>query len=172
MHFFIKLKIISLSLPLTLKLDALINLFCRFHLVLIDYMQDRHNFLPMAHYLFFPEMVVLCPESSLPCHFCPIALVARPPAIYLLPFLFLGKFVSKNTKIFKNPKKSFLTVFSTECRFAFSYSVTNFEKDTECFCLTFILVKHNSKWDQGSLYKFNPHQNIEHVERSCFFSRS
>ena len=102
-------------------------------------------FSPMAHYLFFLEMVVLCPESSLPCHFCPIALVSLPPAIYLLPFLFPRKFASKSTKTLKNPKKSFLTVFSTECHFAFSYSVINSEKDTECFCLTFILVKPISK---------------------------
>lgn len=111
---------------------------------------------PMAHYLFFPEMVVLCHESSLPCHFYPITLVAHPPAIYLFPFPFPRKFVSKNTKILKNPKKSFLTIFSTKCRFTFSYSVINPENDTECFCLTFILVKPISKWDRGSLYKFHP----------------
>ena len=33
---------------------------------------------------------------------------------------------------------------------------TNYEKDSECFCLTFTLVKTISKWDRGSLNKFHP----------------
>jgi hypothetical protein len=61
----------------------------------------------MDPYLFFPEMVILYPESSLPCHFCPIALVARLPAIYLLPFPFPGKNLHQKTKNKKNPKKYF-----------------------------------------------------------------
>jgi hypothetical protein len=61
----------------------------------------------------------------------------------------------KNKNI-KNPKKSFLTVFSTKCRFAFSYSVNKYEKYTKCFYLTFVLVKPISKRDRGSLYKFHP----------------
>ena len=51
-----------------------------------------------------------------------------------------------------------MTVFSTECHFAFSYSVINSDKDNECFCLTFVFIKPISKWDQCSLYKFHPHQ--------------
>ena len=62
----------------------------------------------------------------------------------------------KHQKYLKTPKKSFSTVFSTEWRFTFPYSVINSGKDTECFCLTFALVKPISKRDQGSLYKFHP----------------
>ena len=90
-------------------------------------------------------MVVLCPESSLPCHFFPIALVARLLVIYLLPFLFPGKICVEKPKNDKKPQKTILTVFPTKCRFAFSYSVNNSEKDIECFCLIFILVKPISK---------------------------
>ena len=59
----------------------------------------------------------------------------------------------------KNTQKytyQFSTIFSTEWRFAFPYSVINSGKDSECFCLAFTLVKTISKWDRGSLYKFHP----------------
>ena len=65
----------------------------------------------MVLYLFFRKWSYFTLKVSLPYHFCPIALVARSPTIYLLPFPFLGKNLCQNTKNNKNPKKYFWPFF-------------------------------------------------------------
>ena len=150
--FFQNLKILCLFSPLYLEMYAPNSLFCRFNLILISNMQDRQRSFQKWFFISFSWK------------WSYFTLKARYLATFSLSHLLLthqhfcslGKNCIKKPKTRKNPKKYFLIVFPTEWRFAFSYSVNNFEKDSECFCLTFVLIKPISKWDRLSLYKFHP----------------
>ena len=51
--FFQNLKILRLFLPLYLEMHALNSFFCRFNLVLINHMQDRHKFFKKWFFISF-----------------------------------------------------------------------------------------------------------------------
>ena len=59
-----------------------------------------------------------------------------------------------------NTQKIIFDRFFHRVSFAFPYWVIHSWKTTKCFCLAFALVKHISKWDRGSLYKFHPRKKL------------
>ena len=82
-------------------------------------------------------MVVLYHESSPPCHFFPIASIARLPAIHLHPFPFPWEICAGNTKNIKKYPKIVFDRFSHRVTFRFSILGNQLRKRFQVFLSRF-----------------------------------